>query len=93
MSLETLKQSLPDYAKDLKLNLASLATEAALTDQQRAGTFVASALATGHPIVIAAVLGEFSPTLSPARAARCREGGLRIVVSRRFGYQRLRNVH
>ncbi|MCU0839498.1 MAG: carboxymuconolactone decarboxylase family protein [Rhodospirillales bacterium] len=72
MSLETLKQSLPDYAKDLKLNLASLATEAALTDQQRAGTFVASALATGHPIVIAAVLGEFSPTLSPAALTAAR---------------------
>ena len=45
MSIETLKNRLPDYAKDLKLNLGSLATEPSLTAQQRAGTFVASALA------------------------------------------------
>ncbi len=44
MSLENLKTRLPDYAKDLKLNLSSLAAEPALNEQQRAGTFVASAL-------------------------------------------------
>ncbi len=31
MSLETLKALLPDYAKDLKLNLSSLASETTLT--------------------------------------------------------------
>jgi len=65
MSLETLKQSLPEYAKDLKLNLSSLAGETALSEQQRGGTFVASALATGQRTVIAAVLDEFSAKLSP----------------------------
>jgi hypothetical protein len=43
MSFDTLKARLPDYAKDLGLNLSSLAAEPALTEQQRAGTFVASA--------------------------------------------------
>lgn len=65
MSLGTLKQALPDYAKDLKLNLASLAAEAALSDQQRAGIFVAAAMATGQPTVIKAVLGEFVAKMSP----------------------------
>ena len=32
MSLENLKSALPDYAKDIRLNLGSLATEPALTD-------------------------------------------------------------
>ena len=45
MSIEALKHRLPDYAKDLKLNLGSLAAEPSLSAQQRAGTFVASALA------------------------------------------------
>ena len=31
MSIETLKSQLPEYAKDLKLNLASAATEARLS--------------------------------------------------------------
>ncbi len=36
MSLEALRASIPDYAKDIRLNLGSLAAEPALTPQQRA---------------------------------------------------------
>ncbi|HEY2132561.1 MAG TPA: carboxymuconolactone decarboxylase family protein [Acetobacteraceae bacterium] len=64
MSIETLKNALPDYAKDLKLNLGSLATEIALTPQQRAGTFIASALASRNAEVARAVTAEFGPQLS-----------------------------
>lgn len=66
MSIETLKSALPDYAKDLKLNLSGLAAETVLTPQQVAGTFVASALASRQPQVIEAVLAEFAPKLEPA---------------------------
>ena len=65
MSIETLKNRLPEYAKDLKLNLSSLTAEAALTEQQRAGTFVASALASRNAEVTASVVAEFGPRLSP----------------------------
>jgi alkyl hydroperoxide reductase subunit D len=65
MSLETLKNRLPDYAKDVRLNLSSLASEAALTAQQRAGTFIASAIASRNPESIADLLAEFAPQLSP----------------------------
>jgi lipoyl-dependent peroxiredoxin subunit D len=65
MSIETLKNRLPEYAKDLKLNLSSLAAEAALTEQQRAGAFVASALASRNAEVTVAMLAEFGPRLSP----------------------------
>jgi len=66
MSLESLKSLLPDYAKDLKLNLSSLAAETALTQQQLAGTFVVSALAARQPQVIAAINDEFVTKLEPA---------------------------
>ena len=74
MSVEILKNALPEYAKDLKLNLSSLASEPALTEQQRAGTFVVAALASRSPTVIEALAAEFEPKLSPpardaARAA------------------------
>ena len=46
MSIEALKNALPEHAKDLKLNLSSLAAETLLTEQQRAGTFIAVALAS-----------------------------------------------
>jgi lipoyl-dependent peroxiredoxin subunit D len=63
MSVEALKNRLPEYAKDLKLNLGSLATEPSLTVQQRAGTFVASALASRNAEVTAALVAEFGPQL------------------------------
>jgi alkyl hydroperoxide reductase subunit D len=74
MSLESLKTALPDYARDLKLNLGSLAAEPGLTEQQRAGTFAAAAYASRNADVIRALLAEFEPKLSPealgaARAA------------------------
>ena len=45
MSIDSIKDRIPDYAKDLRLNLSSLANDVTLTPQQLAGTFVASALA------------------------------------------------
>ncbi|MGG5807803.1 carboxymuconolactone decarboxylase family protein [Falsiroseomonas sp. CW058] len=63
MSLESLRATLPDHAKDLKLNLGSLATEPALTQQQRAGTFVASAIASRNAALTRAVVAEFGPQL------------------------------
>jgi alkyl hydroperoxide reductase subunit D len=65
MSLENLKAALPDYAKDIRLNLGSLATEPTLADEQRAGTFVASAIASRNPVVTEAILAEFGHRLSP----------------------------
>ncbi|MBN8873919.1 MAG: carboxymuconolactone decarboxylase family protein [Rhodospirillales bacterium] len=64
MSLDTLKNALPEYAKDIRLNLGSLSTEPALSEEQRAGTFVASALASRNETVTAAILAEFGPKLS-----------------------------
>ena len=69
MSIESLKTRLPDYAKDLRLNLGSLAMEQALTAQQLAGTFVASALAARNAEVTRAILAEFAPRLSPEALA------------------------
>ena len=55
MSLDSLRESLPAYAKDLSLNLSSLAGETLLTDQQKWGCFLASAYAIGAPTVIRAI--------------------------------------
>jgi alkyl hydroperoxide reductase subunit D len=66
MSIQTLKDRLPEYAKDLKLNLGNLANEPVLTEQQKAGTFIASAIASRNASVIEAVVAEFAPKLEPA---------------------------
>jgi alkyl hydroperoxide reductase subunit D len=66
MSIQTLKDRLPEYAKDLKLNLGSLAAETVLNDTLKAGTFVAAAFASRNSEVIAAVNAEFAGKLAPA---------------------------
>jgi len=72
MSIETLKELLPDYAKDLKLNLSSLAAETVLNEQQRAGTFIACALASRHKATTNALFSEFAPKLTPEALAAAR---------------------
>ena len=57
MSLEALRERLPAYAKDLSLNLSSLANEAVLDDEQKWGAFVASAYAVGQPDVVQMIEG------------------------------------
>lgn len=45
MSIESLKNAVPGYAKDLKLNLGSLARSTNLDEQRKWGTFLACAAA------------------------------------------------
>ncbi|NWG71943.1 MAG: carboxymuconolactone decarboxylase family protein [Parvularculaceae bacterium] len=65
MSLDALRESLPDYAKDIRLNLGTLAAESVLSDQQKHGTFLASALASRNAGVIRAVDAWAGAALSP----------------------------
>ncbi len=69
MSIESLKSALPEYAKDLKLNLSSVAAEAALTEQQRWGALVATAIAARNGAVIRAVEAEARGKLAPEALA------------------------
>ena len=66
MSIQTLRDRLPEYAKDLKLSLGTLAGETVLDDTKKAGTFVAAAIASRNNAVIEAVIAEFGPRLDPA---------------------------
>jgi alkyl hydroperoxide reductase subunit D len=80
MSLDALRETLPAYAKDLSLNLSSLASETTLTDQQKWGAFVASAYGVGQRAVVsaveaAAVEAGLSPeALTAAKAAAAMMG-------------------
>ncbi len=52
MSIDALRDLLPAYAKDISLNLSSLANETLLSDQQKWGVFVAAAQAVGQPDLV-----------------------------------------
>ncbi|GAN71545.1 alkyl hydroperoxide reductase AhpD [Acetobacter syzygii] len=64
MSIDALKDRIPDYAKDLRLNLGSLASDISLTPQQLGGTFVASALAARNDAVTREIVAQFRDVLS-----------------------------
>ena len=68
--MDALKDLLPDYAKDIRINLGVITSSTALTPQQAWTIALTSAATTKHPEVIAAV--EASAQLAPevANAAR-----------------------
>jgi lipoyl-dependent peroxiredoxin subunit D len=76
MGLDALKEALPPYARDLKLNLSSVLGTSTLPVQQVWGTALAVAMASGSPRLIAelepaarAALSEEATTAAKAAAA------------------------
>lgn len=84
MSLDALRERLPAYAKDISLNLSSLAAETVLSDQQKWGAFLASAHATGQPDVVRAIeaAAELSPEARTAAKAAAAIMGMNNVYYR-----------
>jgi alkyl hydroperoxide reductase subunit D len=66
MTIEVLKERIPDFAKDVRLNLSSLASDETLGEQTKYGLLVATAIATRNVEVIAAIEAEAAGKLSPA---------------------------
>jgi lipoyl-dependent peroxiredoxin subunit D len=66
MTIDAIRDALPDYAKDLRLNFGSLLDDSVLSEQQRWGALLATALAARNARVIAAVSAEAGRRLSPA---------------------------
>lgn len=76
MALDELKAALPDYAKDLKLNLSSVVGNSELPAQQLWGTVLACAIASRSPRVLSelepqarAILSAEAYTAAKAAAA------------------------
>lgn len=58
MSLDALRESLPDFAKDTKLNVSSLLRGSELTEQQLWGTVIATAASTRNAAVLRSALED-----------------------------------
>jgi alkyl hydroperoxide reductase subunit D len=74
MTLEQLSNSLPDYARDLKLNLGSVLRQTELTEQQTWGTAVACAIAARNLPLVETTVAEAAlhlsePALNAAKSA------------------------
>ena len=55
MAIEQLQDNIPDFAKDLRINLSSVLAQPDLTPQQAWGTALACAIAARNPQLLAAI--------------------------------------
>jgi alkyl hydroperoxide reductase subunit D len=92
MSLDALRDQIPDYAKDIRLNLGTLAAETVLSDQQKWGTFLASALASRNAAVIRAVNAETEGKLN-AEARTAAKAAAAIMAMNNVYYRATHLMH
>jgi alkyl hydroperoxide reductase subunit D len=86
MTTENLKSALPEYAKDLKLNLGSITRTTALDEEQLWGTLLASAAATRNTQVLAEIGAEAADHLS-AEAYQAALGAAAIMAMNNVFYR------
>src|SRR5215471_11752922 len=84
--MEALKNRLPEHARDLKLNLAALASETVLDEEKKAGAFIASAIASRNGDVIRAMREEFGPRMDPA-ALRAAQAAAAVMAMNNVYYR------
>lgn len=65
-ALDELRASIPDAARDIRLNLQSVLTGGALTADQRWGVALAAAFAARNPTLTAAILTDAASAVAPA---------------------------
>ena len=65
-AIETIREQIPDAARDLKINLGSVLAESSLSEAQRWGTAVACALAARNEKLAQAVLADAAGKVEPS---------------------------
>ena len=86
MSIDNLKSGLPDYAKDLKLNIGTLVRGNVLTEQQLWGTLLSTAAATRSEVVLSEIADEAQQHLSEA-AVKAAYGAASIMGMNNVAYR------
>lgn len=89
MTIENLKNNLPEFAKDIKLNLSSLAADESLTPQQLWGSFLACAIATRQPELIETMEMEVQGKISPEAVNAARSAAVIMAMNNVY----YRSVH
>lgn len=72
MSLKTFAEALPDFAKDIRLNVGSLVNDQTLGDQRKLGLMLACAHGTGYKPIVDAAEAEIAGKLSDEAATAAR---------------------
>jgi alkyl hydroperoxide reductase subunit D len=86
MSLREFADALPDYARDLRLNIAALLDDPCLTDQRKYGLILACAHGTGYRPIVVAAEGEAAGKLS-VEAANAARGAAAVMAMNNVYYR------
>jgi len=86
VSLKEFAETLPDYAKDLRLNISSLLNDQTLGDQRKYGLLLACAHGTGYRPIVAAAEAEAEGKLS-AEAAEAARAAAAVMAMNNVYYR------
>jgi alkyl hydroperoxide reductase subunit D len=86
MSLKQFADTLPDYAKDLRLNLGSVLSDQLLGDQRKYGLLLACAHGTGYRPLVAATEAEVEGKLK-SEAANAARGAAAVMAMNNVYYR------
>ncbi|BCJ66895.1 carboxymuconolactone decarboxylase family protein [Polymorphospora rubra] len=86
MGLDVIKAALPEYAKDIKLNLGSTVGTSTLSPAQAWGTALACAVAARNPIVLREIAEEAAGTLEP-EAVEAAKGAAAVMAMNNVYYR------
>ncbi|MFJ8939120.1 alkyl hydroperoxide reductase [Streptomyces sp. NPDC102365] len=84
MSLDALKSAIPEYAKDLRLNLGSVIGDSGLPQQQLWGTVLACAIASRSPRVLRELEEEANAKLSPEAYTAAKSAAAKMALNNVF---------
>ncbi len=84
--LKEFADTLPDYAKDLRLNIGSLLNDQTLGDQRKSGLLLSCAQGSGHGPLVAAAEAECAPHLSD-EAANAARGAAAVMAMNNVYYR------
>ena len=85
-SLKEFADTLPDYAKDLRLNLGSILSDQLLGDQRKFGLLLACAHGSGYRPLVAAAEADIAGKLSP-EAANAARGAAAVMAMNNVYYR------
>jgi len=86
IGLKDFADTLPEYAKDLRLNLGSILSDQLLDDQRKYGLLLACAHGTGHQPLVTAAEVEIEGKLS-AEAANAARGAAAVMAMNNVYYR------
>ena len=90
MNFEQFSESIPDYAKDLRLNLGSVLRQTELTERQAWATAVSCAVASRNPGMLEAIQSEAAKYLDEASMASAKTAAALLGMTN--SYYRFRHL-